>query len=248
MLIKVRGVVIKAVNLGEADKIITLFSKEHGKIQAIAKGARRTRSKLIAGTQLFCYGDFLLFKGRTWYYVNQVDMINSFYKLRNDLERLSCSTYIIQLTSEVVQPEQPSQEIFNLIVEALKMFVESKGSSQLLLRAVELKIMDLAGFRPVLNRCVNCGKPGDVHCFSPASGGVVCNDCKRIDICCYSISPTTLELMKAMLRWNLTKISCIRIDVSILKEIENIMRTYIAVHIDKTFSTIRFMDSIKKLK
>jgi len=248
MLLKIQGVVLKTVNFGEADKIVTLLSKEHGKIQAVAKGARRTRSKLIAGTQLFCYGEFLLFKGKTWYYVNQVEMKNSFYKIRNDLERLSCSTYIIQLISEVAQPEQPCKEIFNLSVEALRMFAEGKGNSQLVLRAVELKIMDLSGFRPVVNRCVNCGKPADLYYFSPVSGGVVCNDCKRADLSCYSISPTTIELMKAMLKWNLAKISCIRIEDRLLKELESIMRAYIGIHIDKTFSTIRFMDNIKKIK
>ncbi len=248
MLLKTRGVVVKTINLGEADKIITLLSEKFGKIQAVAKGARRTRSRFIAGTQLFCYGDFLLYKGKTWHYVNQADIINSFYKIRNDLEVLSGSTYIVQLIAEVAQPEQPSEALFDLAVEALRTMSEGEGDTQLVIRAVELKIMDIAGFRPVLSRCVNCGKAQRLHWFSPSSGGVLCNDCRKTDVCCYNISPATLEFMKTLINWNLTRVRCIKINNKILKELESIMRAFIGIHIDKSFSTVRFMDNIRKLE
>ena len=181
MILKTKGVVIKAVNFGEADKIITILTEEYGKIQALAKGARKTKNKLMAGTQLFCFSEFLLYKGRTWYYINQIEVINSFFRLKNDLERLSSGTYIIQLISELTQPEQASARLFKLVIEVLSILSDSNSDVRLIVRALELKIMGLSGFKPVLDMCANCGKKDEFTIFSAGAGGVVCIVCSKND-------------------------------------------------------------------
>jgi DNA repair protein RecO (recombination protein O) len=245
MLTKTRGLVTKAVNFGEGDKILTLLTDRYGKIQAMAKGARRTKSKLVAGTQLFCYCDFVLFKGKTWYYIDQAEIINTFHKIRNDLTRLCYCTYLIELANEVVQPAQPPGRLLRVVLEALYMFADDMGEPEVLLRAAELKVLACAGFSPRLEHCANCGSAANNGYFSPVSGGMLCTACEKADPYGYRISPGTIGVMKLMLRWKLKKLGCLKVERNMLKELERIMRAYVAVHIEKDFSSNKFMDSIK---
>jgi DNA repair protein RecO (recombination protein O) len=248
MLLKTQGVVTKTVNYGEGDKIITLLSDKFGKIQTMAKGARRTKSKLIAGTQLFCHGEFLLFKGKNWYYIDQVEIISTFYKIRNDLIRLSYGTYLIELVNEITQPEQPPGRLFDLTVESLEMLSDESADPEIILRAAELKALDFAGFRPHLNRCVSCGHAENLLYFSPSAGGILCKNCENTEAYGYRISPSALKIMNLMLRWDLKKLNCLKIDRDVLDVLERIMRSYVAVHIGKDFISNRFIDNIKKIK
>jgi DNA repair protein RecO (recombination protein O) len=246
MLTRTRGLVTKAVNFGEGDKILTLLSDRFGKIQVMAKGARRTKSKLMAGTQLFCYGDFVLFKGKSWYYMNEVDIINTFHRIRNDLIKLCSCTYLIELANAVVQPEEPPGRLLDVLVDSLDMFTEGGTDSNILTRAAELKILALSGFKPRLGHCTNCGANRASSYFSPVSGGILCGECEKTDPYGYRISPDTIEVMKVMLKWKLGKLDCIKVKGHILKELEKIMRAFVAVHIEKNFSANKFLDNIKK--
>jgi DNA repair protein RecO (recombination protein O) len=249
MLIKVEGIVAKTTSFGEGDKIVTLITDRYGKVRAMAKGARRTRSKLIAGTQLFCHGEFLLFKGRTWYYIDQVDVINTFYRIRNDLMRLCYGTYLMELISEIVQSEQPAGRLFGLVINALDILCDDRANPELIIRAAEIKALDYAGYRPQLDRCADCGKAEAGLFFSPSSGGIVCSDCRKADKPYgYSISPSALKIMKLLLRWDIRKLMCLKLDDRVLKELERIMRSYVVVHIDKDFTSYRFMDNIRRIK
>ncbi len=245
MLIKAKGLVSKTVNFGEGDKILTILTEEHGKVQAMARGARRTRSKLVAGTQLFCYCDFILFKGRTWYYVNQAEIINTFHKIRNDLTTLSCCTYLMELAGEIIQPDQAPGRLLQILLEALQLFAARKVHPEILLRATELKILAYAGFKPRLDRCVNCGANRGVSYFGPMAGGVLCTVCNTSDPYSYKISPGTVRIMKLMINWRLKKLDCLRIEGHILRELERVLKGYIAIHIDREFRSNKFLDSIK---
>jgi DNA repair protein RecO (recombination protein O) len=248
MLIKVKGIITKTTNFGEGDKIVTLITDRYGKVRAMAKGARRTRSKLIAGTQLFCCGEYLLFKGRTWYYIDQVEIINTFYRIRNDLIRLCYGTYLMELLSEIVQPEQPAGKLFGLAIDALNALCDDRANPELVLRAAEIKALDYAGYRPQLDRCAECGKAGAELYFSPSSGGLICSDCRAGSHHGYDISPSALKIMKLILRWDIKKLMCVKTGDRVLKELERIMRSFVSVHIDKDFTSYRFMDSIRKIK
>ncbi len=245
MLIKTRGLVSKTVNFGEGDKILTILTEEYGKIQAMARGARRTRSKLVAGTQLFCYCDFILFKGRSWHYINQAEIINSFHKIRNELTTLSCCTYLVELANEIVQPNQRPGRLLQILLEALSLFAAKEVSPEILLRATELKILAYAGYKPQLGYCVNCRVNSKVNYFGPMSGGVLCADCKDVDPHSYRISQGTIRIMKLMMKWKLKKLDCLRLEEHILRELEKILKGYIVIHIDKEFRSNKFLDSIK---
>jgi len=125
--LKTSGIVIKEVNTGEADRIITIFPRIKGKISALAKGARKTESHLVAGTQLLCYSEFVLFKGKDMYTVNSCDVIESFYDIRNDLERLTYAAHMMDIVNDVILENQPASRLLQLFLNSLYMLRKQTG-------------------------------------------------------------------------------------------------------------------------
>jgi DNA repair protein RecO (recombination protein O) len=114
--LKTKGIVIREVNTGEADKVLTIFSRHNGKITGFAKGARRPKSKFIAGTQYLCYSEFVLYKNADMFSINNCDVIEPFYEIRNDMEKLTYSAHIVDILNDVVQENQPSGKILQLFL------------------------------------------------------------------------------------------------------------------------------------
>jgi len=156
--IKTKGIVLKEINVGEADKILTIFSKSKGKISGSAKGARRPKSRLIAGTQLFCYSEFVLFKGKDMYSVNSCDVIEPFYEIREDLVKLTYAAHINEIVMDNVQEEQPSGKVLQLFLNSLYMLAKTDKSPDLIARVFEIKLMSILGYTPSVMGCLKCGR------------------------------------------------------------------------------------------
>ena len=114
MFIETSGVVIRQTKFSEYDKIITVFTKEKGKVQAIAKGARRPKSQMMGSTDIFCYSDFVFFSGRNLYNVNQSQIIDSFYSIREDIYKLSYGAFILELVDSSILEEEPNELLFEI--------------------------------------------------------------------------------------------------------------------------------------
>jgi DNA repair protein RecO (recombination protein O) len=138
---------IRSRNTGEADKIITLFSKRYGKIQAIAKGARRPTSKFGGRLELFSYNHIQLATARTLDIISQCETIESFYKLREDKEKLNAGFYMVKLIDIITEDRQRNDELFALLLEALYSLQATSDAAKLS-RAFEIKLCDIEGFLP----------------------------------------------------------------------------------------------------
>ena len=147
--IKTKGVILKEVNVGEADKILTIFSRNKGKISGSAKGARRPKSALVAGTQLFCYSDLVLFKGKDMYSINSCDVIESFYEIRNDLVKLTYAAHINEIVLDTVQEEQPSTRVLQLFLNSLHMLAKTDKAPEQIARVFEIRLMSILGYAPM---------------------------------------------------------------------------------------------------
>src|SRR5690554_5522486 len=108
-LIKTSGIIIKQINYDEADKILTIMTKDYGKIQALAKGARKTNNRFLASTQLFCYSNFIFYQGKSMNYINQAELRESFYNLRKNLRDFTYASYIIELINAATQEQQKEE-------------------------------------------------------------------------------------------------------------------------------------------
>lgn len=250
MLLKTDGVVLKNSKFGEGDLMLTLFTKKVGKLQAVSKGAKGKKARLSPGIQLFSYGEFVLYKGRELYQVSQVDTKDAFYKLREDVEKLSNASYILELTNAVITEGQTNNRLFNELVKCLHILANMKSDYETIIKAYELKLLSYSGFRPELDHCVNCGATNfENPRFSFKEGGILCINCLNEDNNCINISPTAVKVMQFLIDNDLTNISKLKIKPQVQKELNRLIKSYISTYIDKTyFKSLDFLNSLKAIK
>lgn len=250
---KTEGIVLKHTNLGEADKILTILTRNNGKIKAIAKGCRKPKSSLLSSSEVFVFSEFVLYKGTNFYHVSQAVTRETFYNIRNDLLRLSYATYFAELAETVSDEGIPSERLFLLLAKALYYLSTEKMPIGLLSLGYQLKLMDISGYRPDLQRCVVCRKVSeDYKGFSIDLGGVICRDCsadesikKAGDV--FKITQGTTEALKFLLNIDISRLNTKKIDNTIFNGIERITRSFIQRHLDKRFKSLDFLDTIKDL-
>lgn len=146
-LYNVEAVNIRSRSIGEADKIVTLFSRQHGKIRAIAKGARRPTSKFGGRLEIFTYNQLLLATAKTLDIISQCETIESFYRLREGKEKLNAGVYMLRLVDMVTEDRQKNVELFDLLLDSLFALQESKDAN-MVSRAFEVRLCDIEGFLP----------------------------------------------------------------------------------------------------
>jgi len=155
--IKVRGLVIKEFETGESDKRLLLLCKEHGRLLVYARGARKQKSKFIAAAQLFVYADFVLAKGRGFYSVNAAEVIENFYALRTDYDRLIAAHLICEVCEKTVMEQMESDECLRITLKSLQHLCKGHMPEEQILSVFLYKIFDDHGLAPHIHECVICG-------------------------------------------------------------------------------------------
>lgn len=191
------GVVLRVQKLGEADRIITLLTRRHGRVRAVAKGVRRTRSKFGATVEPFSHVDLQLYAGRNLDIVVQAESLTSYGQgLVTDYGRYTAGTAVLETAERLTAEErEPSLRLFLLVVGALRALTERDPS--LVLDAFLLRAMSVAGYAPALSECARCSADGPHRAFSIPAGGTVCPACRPAGAA--SPSPTALLLMVDLL-------------------------------------------------
>ncbi|SET41037.1 DNA replication and repair protein RecO [Natronincola peptidivorans] len=246
MLVKTEGFVLKSKKYGESDSLLIIFTRKLGKINAIAKGAKRPKSSLIAGVQPFCYSDFLLYKGKSLYTVSQCEPKEIFYKLREDVKKLSYAAYLVELVEATVNEGQTNNRLFNLLGKTLHLLTQSDIEMNTIIRSFEMNYLNYCGFRPELYQCVSCGKKESSNWrFSSQEGGVLCNLCFNQDPYAMKISDITLRLAKYLQSRDIVEIQKLKISDSLNENLKRILKHYILVHINKyDFKSIELADKL----
>mgnify|MGYP002800366275 FL=1 len=155
----IRGIVLKEMPKGETSKQMIVLAKGLGKIWMTAKGARKQKSKLLAGTQMFCYCDFQAYENRGFYTVSQADIIESFYDLRLDVDRLSSAIYAVDFVEHIAVSGMEQDNVLLLLLKTYQMLSKETYSPLLISRIFELKMLQMAGIMPnMTEKCSVCGK------------------------------------------------------------------------------------------
>jgi DNA repair protein RecO (recombination protein O) len=176
-LYKEQGIVLRTMKLGEADRIVTVLTQGSGKVRAVAKGVRKTRSKFGARLEPFTHVDLLLYKGRELDIITQAEIITSFREIRETYSRFAAGETILEAIDRVAQDREPSVRTFMLLLGALRQLGDA-SDPPVVVDAFLLRLASLAGFRPHLSACASCGAPGPHLRFSVAQGGMVCDACR----------------------------------------------------------------------
>ncbi|HEU4867812.1 MAG TPA: DNA repair protein RecO [Actinomycetota bacterium] len=189
-LYKDEAVVLRTMRLGEADRIVTLVGKNNGKIRAVVKGVRRTKSRYGGRLEPFSYVSLVIWKGKSdLHTITQAEVLDPFRAVKEDLDRLNLGSVMLEACDRVAQESEDSARVLNLLVESLRRL--SADGSPMVLAAFLLQLCGIAGFAPSMDRCAECSRPASW--FSPGQGGAVCPGCRSFDS--EEVGTSVLELM-----------------------------------------------------
>ncbi len=249
MIFKTEAVVLRKNKISEADVILTLFTRKCGKVRAVAKGGRKPKTKLSPASHLFVYGEFILHKGKDLDKISSIDINESFYKIREDLNKLAYASYFAELSDLVIVEGVTNNRLFDTLLKALHIVTHKSKDYDLLKLAFEIKVLDYSGLRPQLKRCVNCDKPrANTMLFSYELGGIVCSQCKDAIQSSFIVNDTTIKVIEYILDKDLVTLSKLRLDPTILKKLENIFQKYIHFHLEKKhFKSLEFLNTIRQI-
>lgn len=224
-IIKTKGIVISENKLGDFDKMITLLTP-NGKIGCAAKGARRPKSVLMAGTQFFCFGEYVIFKGNNSYSVNSCDTIEIFYNLRTDLDKLNCAVEICKIIDSVTFENQNTYTILQLVLNTLYVISETNKNLELIMSVFKIRLLCILGFMPKVSNCLVCKENKDIVYFSIMDDGFKCRSCGRSDKSCISICPTTVDAIRYIIMSPAKQIFSFELSEEALKELSMISNIY----------------------
>jgi DNA repair protein RecO (recombination protein O) len=232
------GVVLRTYKLGEADRIIVLLTESHGKVRAVAKGVRRTSSKFGARLEPLSHVDLLLWQGRSDLdIVNQVEVIDTFRAVREDLDRLPQGMALLEVTDQMAQERHPDERLYAMLVGALKALSQAGADPTLVAPSFFLKALVLEGAAPVLDACAACGEPDGVVelvAFDLVVGGALC----RAHRSGRPMSPAALDLARRILGGDLAAVLA-GLPPPGADEVAELATEAMEVHLDRRIRSVR---------
>jgi DNA repair protein RecO (recombination protein O) len=244
---KTEAIVLKRLDLGEADKIVTAYTPYLGKIRAVAKGVRRPTSKMGGHLEPFTHSRLLVAAGRNLDIITQAETIHSFRELREDLFRLSHACYLMELLDGFTEERLENRPLFELLLEVLGLLTTAKDL-QLLMRYYEVKLLEHLGYRPQLRSCVSCGralKPR-VNVFSPALGGVLCVDCRLKDLSAPDLSLDGLKVLRFLQDNPYPGARRLRLGPAVQAEIQALLGGYLRYLLERDLKSTEFLRTLRR--
>jgi DNA repair protein RecO (recombination protein O) len=241
------AVVLKRTDFGEADRLLTLYTPSLGKHRAIAKGVRKLISRKAGHLELFTHSQLLLAKGRALDIVTQAETIAAFASLRADLVRTSRAYYVAELLDRFSEEGIVNHPLFELLVSALT-WLDSESSLDLAVRFFELHLLDLAGYRPQLFRCVSCRAailPGQNY-WSPPDGGVLCPNCGGEHPQAQPMAVNALKVLRYLQTHSADGCRRLHLGIEVQREIENAMLRYVTYYLERNLKSIEFIRLLRQ--
>lgn len=238
--IKTTGVVLKRKTAKEGDAVISVLTPDMGVITAFVKGAKNYKNRNSAGSAPFSYSEFVLSAGREMYRVNSCVLLESFYNLSTNIERIAYATYIADLADFTVKENVGDERVLPFVLNTLFLLANSDKSLRLIKCIFELRLLCLLGLKPELDVCIKCGSPEPTH-FCAAIGGVLCSSCGEGE---KKISENTLFAMKYVTEAEDKKVFSFSLPQRQIEEFEALTAALIKEHIDRDFYSLTYLNKI----
>lgn len=241
------GVVLHRNQLGETDRVVTLLSRERGKVAAVAKGSRRPGGKLTGATELFTYGRFLLAEGRNLDIITQCEVIEGFTDLRGDLDLLARAAYVCELADHMLDERQPSPATLDLVLWALHVLAAGPRRPDVLVHAFEMRLLRDRGYGLELRQCVRCGAQGQGGSawVSPQLGGRICGQCRRAATDGATMTGAALDLMAGLLLWDAVLVGHAEPAAAEMGAVERMLRWAIRHRTDREMRSSGFLEMVR---
>ena len=235
--IKISGVVISENSLGDSDKILTILTPNIGKITVVAKGAKRPKSLLMAGSQFLCFGEYILYKSQDMYKMNSCEPIEVFYNVRIDLEKLNYASHITKIINDVTTENQNNYNILKLFLNTLYTISETDKELDFILSIFKFRLLKILGYSPNILECTSCGKKDEKEYkyFSIKDDGFKCSNCGRLDTSSIEITEGAKYGIIYSILADSKKIYSFKISDQAKREIELIARLYFNEKLEKEY-------------
>jgi DNA repair protein RecO (recombination protein O) len=241
------AIVLKRIKLGEADRILTLYTADLGKIKAVAKGTRRPKSKLGGHVELLTHSLLMLARGRNLDIITQAQTIDNFLALKDDLGRISYSLYILELVDSFTAEHIENRRLFSLLLDTLHRLSQAEDGESVL-RYFELHLLDHLGYRPRLQQCAGCDAPLQpaTNFFSSSQGGALCHDCGYQEPIARPLSLNALKVLRLWQECDYATASRVRINSQLSSELEQVLREYIKYLLERQLKSTAWLDKLRQ--
>ncbi|MDQ3620008.1 MAG: DNA repair protein RecO [Actinomycetota bacterium] len=197
-LYKDEGVVLKTIKLGEADRIVTIYTRHHGKVRAVAKGVRKTKSRFGARLEPYTLVDLIVYRGRKELdTITGADIISSFKTLKTGYAGLTAAAALADLVEKITPERERAVSVYALLLAGLQSLEAGGGNT--VVPAFLVKLLSLSGYHPALSVCAGCGDPGGLGAISAEMGGAVCRSCWTEDENAFRLAPERIALIERFL-------------------------------------------------
>ncbi len=253
-LYRTEAVILKQMPLGEADRILTMFTPVFGKVRAVAKGVRKPTSRMGGSVEPLTRANMLLSKGNDLDIVSQSEPIDAYLAVRGDLEKTSTAFYMAELIDAFTTEQSENRSLYRHFVGSLEMLCDLKNDGQgnvrelmLLRTSYEAGLLAMTGYRPQINRCIECSQPpqGSVS-FSASGGGVICQKCRNKQTVTRTLSMPALKMLGVLENNEFVQLKKQPYAEDISLEVEALLRQYIWYLLERNLKSTSFMDAVRR--
>lgn len=247
--LRTEAIILRRSDFGEADRLLTILTPARGKLRALAKGARKPTARKSGHVELFARTDLLLHRGRDFWIVVQAEMTEPYLPLREDLTRAAYANYTAELLDRFTTDDDPtgSEDLFALLDATLRRLC-GEADLRVAARFYEMRLLDLAGFRPELTRCVISGAEiaAEDQFFSAAEGGVVCpaEGLGRSDV--VPVSRDGLHALRVLQRETWARVMALKLNEPLHLEIERVMHGYLIALLERRLQSADFIRRLRQ--
>ncbi len=245
MYLTTQGLVLRVSDYNDHDALLTLLTREYGRLTVKARGLRRKNSPLCAPCQLLAYGEFTLFEHRGMHTVNEAHSIELFHGLRRDLVKLSLGTYFAQVAEVISQEDMPNGELMSLVLNCLFALSKLKESEHKVKAVFELRCASIAGYYPDLSGCHMCGNELPER-FDVSAGVLECGRCRNAESSGLRlpVSAGVLDSMRYIVSCDSKRLLAFDASGETLECLSQVTETYLITQLERGFSTLDFYKSL----
>ena len=244
---KTEAVVLRHRRFGETDRVVTLLTPARGKLDALAKGALRPRSKLAGHLEPLTHVEVVLAHGRSLGIITQAETVEPFVVLRDDLDRLSAALYLLELADRFTVEHAEADAVYVRLLTALLRLARGDGQ-QLVTRSFELALLDATGFRPQWRRCAACGDEVKAEgvAWSPLAGGVLCSACRATHPEATSIDVGVLKVLRLIQEAPYEEAARVRLGQQVAAGMEGVMHELMRALAERELGSARFLAAVRR--
>ena len=246
----ISGIILKKQDYRESDRLFVIYTDELGKIEAVAKGVRKIKSKMAGHLELFSVVNLMVAPGKTYYQIAGADREKNFLNIKSDLGKTVLASFCLEVVDIFTKTDHPDLKIYELIYEILEIFDNEKMKNFLKMYSLSkfftLKLLSLLGWTPELYTCVKCKKKimPSGNFFDAARGGLTCSNCGRGGL---PISTTAIKILRFILQNDFEKIAVLKITKTNIKELAKIIDAFVVIRQDRELKSVVWISHLTQV-